>query len=78
MMKILLYVIITMSTGGTPQVTTYEMTNLDVCLAAVSTAQVGVPSGGDAETSVTMFCAGPLVEATDWHTLRQKSKLEVL
>ena len=73
-MKILLYVIITMSTGGQPLVTTYEMENLDVCLAAVSTAKLGVPNGGDAETSVTLFCAGDVVESTTWAELRIKAK----
>lgn len=71
MNTVFLYVIITMSTGGGPLVTKYEMPNMDTCLAAVSHAQVGVPSGGDAETSVTMFCAGDVIESTTWANLRK-------
>jgi hypothetical protein len=34
----------------------YPMSDMETCLEAVDKAKVEVPSGGDAESSIAMFC----------------------
>jgi hypothetical protein len=47
----------TLSTSGGKVVSLHQMPSMDVCLKAVAGAQVKVPNGGDAETTVTLYCA---------------------
>ncbi len=35
----------------------YVMPNMEVCIKAVEAAQVKIPTGGDAESTVSLFCA---------------------
>jgi len=56
MMKVFLIWIATLSTGGGLVEKYYIMPDMDTCLKAVSAAQVKIPNGGDAETTVSLFC----------------------
>ena len=49
--------IATLSTSGGQYKDYYPVTDLKTCLEIVSKAQVKVPNGGDAESTVTIFCA---------------------
>lgn len=44
------------STGGGLTQYIYPMESLESCLASVKEARVEVPNGGDAESTVTVFC----------------------
>ena len=44
------------STSGGLQQYLYPMESLESCLASVKEARVEVPNGGDAESTVTVFC----------------------
>lgn len=54
--------IATLSTGGGVVERRYPMKDMATCLAAVKAAQVRVPSGGDSESTVAIFCTtrGPV------------------
>ncbi len=49
--------IATLSTSGGWIEKKYVMPNMETCLKATQAAQIKVPSGGDAETTVSLFCA---------------------
>ncbi len=44
------------STSGGLQQYLYPMKSQEACLASVKEARVEVPNGGDAESTVTVFC----------------------
>ena len=56
-MKIFLIWIVTLSTSGGINEKRYEMPSMETCIAAVKAAQIKVPNGGDAESTVSLFCA---------------------
>ncbi len=56
MIKVFLVYIATLSTGGGHERHYYEMPDLKTCFEAVSNAQIKIPAGGDAETTVALFC----------------------
>lgn len=47
----------TLGNGARLEEKAYPMADMEACLKAVEKAQVKVPSGGDAETTVSLFCA---------------------
>lgn len=49
--------IATLSTSGGMVKYRFPMKDMDTCLAAVKAAQVRTPNGGDAESTVAIFCA---------------------
>lgn len=55
-MKVVLIWLATLSTSGGYIEREYRMPNMETCLAAVQKAQIKIPTGGDAETTVSLFC----------------------
>lgn len=51
----LVYVLSFSTSGGLRQFV-YPMASQEACLASVKEARVEVPNGGDAESTVTVFC----------------------
>jgi len=49
--------IATLSTGGGMYQYEYKMPSIETCLETVKAAKVEIPSGGDAESTVAIFCA---------------------
>jgi len=54
--SVLLIYIATLSTGGGQIEREFRMKDMETCVAAVSSAQIKVPSSGDAESTVSVFC----------------------
>lgn len=52
----LVYLLSYSTSGGFKEVR-YVMPSHEACLKSVEAAQVHVPQGGDAESTVTIFCA---------------------
>lgn len=52
----LIYLLSTSTSGGHIQYV-YPMESQEACIESVKTARVEVPNGGDAESTVTVFCA---------------------
>ena len=48
--------LLSVSTGGGLVEYIYPMPSQEACLASVKEAQIEVPGGGDAESTVTIFC----------------------
>jgi len=46
----------TLGNGNRVEERAYPMIDMDACVKAVQSAQVKVPSGGDAETTISVFC----------------------
>jgi len=57
MSKWVLVWIATISNSGYVREQHYPMPDEETCLRAVESAQIEVPEGGDAETTVSLFCA---------------------
>lgn len=53
---VLLIYMATISTGGGVIEKEFKMKDMETCIAAVSNAQIKVPAGGDAESTVSIFC----------------------
>lgn len=53
---VLLIYIATLSTGGGQIEREFRMKDMETCATAVSNAQIKVPTGGDAESTVSIFC----------------------
>lgn len=62
MISAYLIYIATLSTSGGHVFKSYPMENMEACLKAVQVAQVKVPTGGDAESTVSLFCATKLAD----------------
>lgn len=56
-MTVILVWIITLSTSGGVTQREFPMPNMETCLEAVKAAQIHVATGGDAESTVSLFCA---------------------
>jgi hypothetical protein len=59
MIEVYLYYIISLSTGDAhPRMNRVRMESMQVCNEAVKAAKIEIPEGGDAESTVTVFCGG--------------------
>lgn len=50
--------VITMTDGGSPRHTTYEMPSWEICQESVKNAQIKTCSAGDCENSIALSCVG--------------------
>lgn len=53
--------ILTYATSGGMDEKRYIMPNMEVCNQAVKSAQIKIPQGGDAESTISIFCAYKIV-----------------
>lgn len=58
MNEVVFLVVLTLaSTGGSFKRDYHIMPDMETCIECVESAKLGVPSGGDAEAIVAMYCA---------------------
>lgn len=48
---------VTMTTSGSPSFMYFPQPSMDACIQVAAAAKVAVPMGGDAETTVSIFCS---------------------
>lgn len=59
MIEVYLYYVISLSTGDAqPKMSRVKMESMQICNEAVKASKVEIPEGGDAESTVTVFCGG--------------------
>ncbi|UOF79394.1 hypothetical protein [Caudoviricetes sp.] len=57
MKTIVILVYIFTTSGGVVTEKKYEVDNMETCLAIVHKSRILIPRGGDAESTVSLFCA---------------------
>lgn len=75
MQEVVFLVVMTLtSTGDSFQRDYHKMPDMETCIECVESAKIAIPSGGDAEAIVSMYCAKDKAKRQSYGDLTETKK----